>query len=249
MRILITNDDGINAIGINVLAEIFSKDNDVIVVAPTFERSACSHSISIHNEINYSVTKADGYQAYSCSGTPCDCIKLGVLHLLDKKPDLIISGINNGSNLGSDIMYSGTVSAALEGTYLGIRSIAISMTRHECEKEKYIEAANYLHTYYKELIRLKLPEFTILNINYPVNQYVGSKFTKAGINLYNDEFVVNQENKQSVKLTGNPIAHNKNHIDCDVEWAKIGYATISPIKLDCNDYDTLKLFANERLFK
>lgn len=240
MKILITNDDGINAIGINVLAKTFCRDNAVIMVAPQSERSACSHSLSIHHDISYRKQEGYSFPAYAISGTPADCVKLGVLHLLKQKPDLVLSGINNGSNLGSDIMYSGTVSAAFEAAYLGIPAIAVSLSKWNCEPCEYERAAAFLLEALPRLRSAKLPAHTVLNVNYPA--FVpckGVKFTKVGLNLYDDVFV-ESENGGSVRLQGAPIEHTKNEADCDVEWCRKGYVTISPVQIDRNDYTTLE---------
>lgn len=241
MRILITNDDGIDAVGINVLAEVFCKDNDVYVVAPSRQRSACSHSITIFEELVFEKVQRENYTAYSVSGTPADCVKLGLLHLVKGKIDLVISGINNGSNLGSDTMYSGTVAAAFEGAYLGVRSIAISLTTWEEPQIKYREAANFLLGNLSALTALKLPSRTILNVNYPGSHpFKGVKGTKVGLNLYDDCFIEGSS-PSSVSLRGKPILHDNNDLDCDVELAKLGFATVSPITMDNNDYASLKL--------
>lgn len=235
MRILLTNDDGIEADGIRALYTALCRAHDCTVVAPDGERSACSHSLSIHSELTYK--KAFG--GYAVSGTPADCVKLGILHLLKDKPDLVLSGINNGSNLGSDITYSGTVSAALEGAYLGIRGIAVSLSKHNAEASYYREAAAFIAEHLEKLAALKLTNETILNINYPVRApFAGVRFTKAGINLYDDTFVPT-DTEGKVRLQGVAVAHDRNPRDCDVELIKQGYATITPIKLDRNDYASL----------
>lgn len=245
MRILLTNDDGIDAIGINVLAEVFSKDNEVMMIAPDTERSACSHSLSIHHDINYELRSGHACKAYAISGTPADCVKLGILALCDNKPDLVISGINNGSNLGSDIMYSGTVSAAFESIYLGTKAIAISLSLWNCEREKYVAAANFLHEHLSSFLSCNLPSKTLLNVNYPANMpFKGARMTKVGLNLYADVFV-NGGSSGSFRLQGAPMEHDLNDEDCDVEWCKKGYATVSPIHLDKNDYESLERLKKE----
>ena len=235
MRILLTNDDGIDAEGIRALYNELSKEFDCIVVAPDGERSASSHSLSIHNDLFYRKTDA----GFAVSGTPADCVKIGILHLLDSPPDVVISGINNGSNLGSDIMYSGTVSAAFEAAYLNVRGIAVSLSKHNAPHEYYEKAAKLLHNNLKMFLDLPLGNETVLNVNYPVRApFVGIAFTKAGINLYNDTFVAG-ENNDGWRLKGVAVEHDLNESDCDVELIKKGYATVSPLKLDRNDYDCL----------
>ena len=235
MKILLTNDDGIEADGIRALYEALCKTHTCIAVAPDGERSACSHSISIHNDLSYKCTSL----GFAVSGTPADCVKLGVLHLLEEKPDFVISGINNGPNLGSDIIYSGTVSAAFEAAYLGVRGIAISLAKHNADGEYYRKAAAFLAERLEKIAALPHKVGTVYNINYPVKvPYIGYRFTQAGINLYDDRFVPT-EGEGRVRLRGKAVAHDRNPEDCDVELIKQGYATITPITLDRNDYETL----------
>lgn len=235
MRILLTNDDGIDADGINVLYDRLKGEHNCVMIAPDGERSAASHSLSIHSDLSYSSRE----KGYAVSGTPADCVKLGVLHLLSEKPDLVISGINNGPNLGSDIMYSGTVSAALEAAYLGVRGIAVSMSKHNPDKVYFERAAELVAQKLDKLFALPLRSDTVLSINYPVRApYIGLRFTKAGVNLYNDTFVAG-DSEGTVRLKGVPIAHEHNNEDCDVELIKKGYATITPLTLDRNDYASL----------
>lgn len=237
MRILTVNDDGIDAVGLRVLTETLAARHDVVTVAPESERSAFSHSISIHSDIR--VTALDGSnRAYSISGTPADCVKLGVLHLFrDNPPELVVSGINNGSNLGSDVMYSGTVSAALEAAYLGIRGIAVSLSDWNRPEEYYVRAARLVADRLDTLLALGLPVSTILNINYPcAAPFKGLAAARIGLNVYDDVYV---EGGEYVRIQGHPVPHDGNEPDCDVELIKAGYATVSPISIDRNDYKSL----------
>lgn len=243
MRILLTNDDGIDAIGLNALYNALKTEHDCTVVAPDGERSASSHSLTIHRDLSFRKTPT----GYAVSGSPADCVKLGILHLLPEPPDLVISGINNGSNLGSDIMYSGTVSAALEAAYLDFRGIAVSLSSHNAPEEFYDKAAELVLQNLEKWISLPIGSQTVLNVNYPVKApYIGMRYTKAGINLYNDRFV-DGEIAGTVRLKGVAVSHDKNDEDCDVELIKKGYATVTPLKLDRNDYECLS--ALQRLEK
>ncbi len=240
MRILTVNDDGIDAVGLRILTETLAEKHDVVTVAPESERSAFSHSISIHNDIH--VRRTDKYsEAYSISGTPADCVKLGVLHLFrDAPPQLVVSGINNGSNLGSDVMYSGTVSAALEAAYLGIRGISVSLSERDCSEEYYVRAARLVADRLDEFVSLKLPVSTVLNVNYPCSApFVGIRSAKIGLNVYDDVYV--DAGGEYVRIIGHPIPHEMNDPDCDVELIKQGYATVSPISTDRNDYASLEV--------
>lgn len=244
MRILLANDDGIEAEGIRALYDALRDRHACTVVAPDGERSAFSHSLSIHSDLYYRKTEA----GYAVSGTPADCVKLGILHLMDARPDVVISGVNNGSNLGSDIMYSGTVSAAMEAAYLGVRGIAVSLSHHNAPSSVYAAAARLIADNLDAFLRLPVHSETVLNVNYPVRAaYKGLRFTKAGINLYNDSFVAGEQ-EGSVRLKGVPVEHDRNDEDCDVELIKKGYATVTPLRLDRNDYEALERLKQVKFF-
>lgn len=235
-----TNDDGIDADGIKALAETFCEKHDVLVVAPDSQRSASSHSLSSMKNITYSAVSGFPVRAFSCSGTPADCVKLAVLHLMENPPDVVISGINNGTNLGSDIMYSGTVSAAYEGNYLGIKSVAVSASANS-PYEKLLETARFVEENLSEFI--SVPPFTVVNVNYPLRKpLAGVKYTKAGVNLYLDGFVKTEDGWQ---LVGKPKPLPEEEKDCDVYWYGLGYITVTPIHNDRNDYDTLAKLRNK----
>jgi len=183
-------------------------------------------------------TKLDGsYASYSLNGTPADCVKYGILELFknDSKFDLVLSGINAGANLGTDVMYSGTVSAAFEGVYMGVKGIAVSCTKWDATVSEYDETAKFVRNNLDELVNM-IPEFGIININHPPKPY-GYKFAKIGINLYDDYYEADADGKY---LRGFPIPHNLNKGDSDVEWANKGYVTISPATMDRNDYRALE---------
>ncbi len=242
MRILITNDDGIDSVGIKALADTFKNDNEIFVVAPDAERSAFSHSLTIFKDLHCSeVDFAENVKAYSTSGTPADCVKFAILHLLkNSKPDLVLSGINNGPNIGSDIMYSGTVAGAMEAAYLGVPSIAVSLNYWNKEKKFYTEAAEFVRRNLSQIRKLHIGPGTVININYPATMpYQGAKITKTGVNLYSDLFIKG-EKEGSFRLRGEPIEHGVNDEDCDVEWTKKGFATITPLKLDRTDYSVIE---------
>ncbi len=239
MRLLLVNDDGYGAVGLEALRAALGS-HECVVVAPDRERSACSHSLTLHEDLTFK-TAAHGF---AVSGTPADCVKLGVLHLLPWRPDFILSGINNGPNLGTDIIYSGTVSAALEGAYLGIRSIAISLAKHNADPSCFGAAAAWRANNLPDFASLPLSADTVLNINYPeLAECKGYRYTKAGINLYNDAFVPAGE-RGGVRLQGEAIDHDRNPLDCDVERIKQGYVTVTPLHLDRNDYNALAVLQN-----
>lgn len=237
MRILISNDDGIESKGLHILAKVFSQKHDIVVIVPDGQRSACSHGLSSMYGLSYKKDDRFEYPTYTCNGLPADCVKLGILHILDSPPQLVISGINDGTNLGSDVIYSGTVAAAYEGIYMGVPSIAISTNYHATE-EKLFEIANYLLDNLDKLLSLNLPLTSALNINYPSNQEIkGAKILPLGIHVYNDGFV---QYEQNYRLEGTPLPVPEDKKDCDIYWFNRGYITLTPVHNDRNDYKTLE---------
>lgn len=165
MRILITNDDGINANGIIRLAKAAKELGEVWIVAPLDQRSAASHSISLHSHIDVFPHDfpVNDVKAFSCSGTPADCVRVGSLNIMPYKPDLVLSGLNNGYNVASDIQYSATAGAAFEGAFQGITSIALSE-----EADKLHEVSDrYLNAILRDLADKKLGYGQIFNVNFP----------------------------------------------------------------------------------
>ncbi len=248
MRVLIVNDDGIDAVGIRTLAERFAREHEVMVVAPMDQRSGFSHSLTIDKDILFE-KKSYPYPAYAISGTPADCTKTGVLYFNDGKPfDLVLSGINNGANLGTDILYSGTVAAATEGALQGIPSIAISMQEWNCPQKMYSQAADFVYEERQSLMNLCDAFGGVLNVNYPVSEpFKGVKLTKAGINIYNDSYSAGATDG-SVRIYGKPTLHSLNDDDCDVELIKQGYVTVTPLSSDRNDLSALSKLKGLKIF-
>jgi len=194
MRILISNDDGIHSAGLKVLAEKLCKDHEVYVIAPDRERSAAGHSLTLHKplrveQVDIGVNVA---KAWETTGTPGDCVKIGISSILEKKPDLVISGINYGPNLGSDILYSGTVSAALEGAVLGFPSIAVSLfgDGHFLDSD-FIYSAEFIAKFMGNIAQINFPKKTILNINIPAvdaEEIAGIQITKLGTRMFTDQY-------------------------------------------------------------
>jgi 5'-nucleotidase len=192
MKLLIGNDDGIFAPGVRVLANTLAVDHDVTVVCPDRERSATGHGLTIHQPIRAEKVTAlfqENVEAWACSGTPSDCIKLALGALLATPPDFVLSGINQGPNLGTDVLYSGTVSAAMEGVIEGITSIAISFASFT--DQQFQPAAHFAQQFLNHLITHPLPQPMLLNVNVPalpVNQIKGVAITRQGIRRYHDIF-------------------------------------------------------------
>jgi len=192
MKILVGNDDGIFAPGVRALANTLAIDHEVTVVCPDRERSATGHGLTIHQPIRAEIVSAiftDSVEAWACSGTPADCIKLALGALLESPPDLVCSGINQGPNLGTDVLYSGTVSAAMEGVIEGITSLAFSYASFT--DSQFQPAANFAREFVQHLMAFPLEEPMLLNVNVPAlpAQHIqGVVLTRQGIRRYHDLF-------------------------------------------------------------
>lgn len=182
--ILVTNDDGIHSPGLKALAEALEEVGEVYVIAPDRERSAAGHALTLHKPLRATEVAPNWYVV---DGTPTDCVTLGVMGMLKDKPNLLVSGINLGANLGDDITYSGTVSAAFEGTLLGIPSFAISAVeplRHELST-----AAAFAARLALLVLDRGLPPDTLLNVNVPAGEVNGVEVTRQGKRSYNELIV------------------------------------------------------------
>jgi 5'-nucleotidase len=193
MKLLVSNDDGILAQGIRSLANALADaGHEVTVVAPDQERSATGHGLTLHHPIRAEEVESafhPAVRAWACSGTPADCVKLALWALLDSPPELVLSGINHGSNLGTDVLYSGTVSAAMEGVIEGIPSVAFSLASFSYGN--FDVAASFAQSLVAQLAKQPLPELILLNVNVPpVEQsaIAGVKLTRQGIRRYIDVF-------------------------------------------------------------
>jgi 5'-nucleotidase len=245
LNILLTNDDGIYAEGILVLARILIKDgHQVIIVAPDRERSAAGHSITILDPLraNKVYLDIDNLQAYKVNGTPADCVKLGLEKLVDFNTDLVISGINDGPNIGYDVLYSGTVSAAMEGFMMGYTSISVSLDNR---KSNYFSSgAKFIKNFIKDIISA-VNDIMLLNINIPglpESDIKGMAYTRLGDSQYEDSFEerIAPNGKKYFWLTG---YINEDNISEDTDiWAlKHNKISITPLKLNLTDLDKLEL--------
>lgn len=238
MNIIICNDDGIDSNGLKALAKRLSMKHNVLVVAPSNNCSAKSHALTIGEAVKVDKILEKPYLAYSLSGTPVDCLKFAKLYFSDFNTDIVVSGINKGHNLGSDILYSGTVSIALEGAFYGHPSFAFSaFNLGESDFEN-------LAIYAERLIEKLLPLSSrgeVWNVNFPncqLNEIKGVKFAKLGKHLYSDRYEKISENQY--KLVGEVIDWADNDADCDTEWIKNNFITITPILFDRTNYSKLK---------
>src|SRR4030042_504351 len=240
--ILVTNDDGIHSPGLIALSRAMKELGSVYIVAPDRERSAVSHSLTLHRPLKAEKLSED---VFSIDGTPTDCVILAISKLLPERPVLVASGINRGVNLGGDITYSGTVSGAIEGTILGIPSFAISLVTGEEPQPLHFETASAFAIKVGRSIHEKsLPPDTLLNINVPntdKSKIHGVKFTRQGKIVYNNAIqeIHDPRGKRYYWLGGSQL-HVAHEEDTDVHAVRNGYISITPIHLDLTNYEALK---------
>lgn len=241
MNILVANDDGIQARGIKELVKALSQIASVYVCAPESQRSASGHGITVSKPIIIEEeTFENAEYALKISGTPADCVKIGMRTLEQKgiKVDMVFSGINHGGNLGSDTLYSGTVSAAIEGSLLGVPSVAVSVNSHEAE---YFEYACELAVEAVKKAYDKMDAKTVLNINtpnLPKEEIKGLRFTTLGPREYKEVFVPveTEDGRTGYMYSGDPVVYDNLPETIDVVADQDGYASITPLHSDLTDY-------------
>lgn len=260
MHILLTNDDGFYAEGLQALYTHIREAAEVTIIAPDHERSAVSHGITMHQPLRAYPVDMDGRKHWMINGTPADCVKLGLEHfLMAVPPDLIISGINRGSNLGTDVLYSGTVSGAMEGSLHRIPSVAASLA--------VLGKADFRMT--AEFIAVNLSTFkelasqATLNVNFPNRRQVcgsdlqddkvlppfkGVKFTKLGIRLYKNVFEerVDPRGQAYYWMSGEPMVLDQDP-DTDITAIESGFVSITPLKPDLTDWSFLEINKNFKI--
>ncbi len=251
INILISNDDGIFALGVRTLANTLAVAGyQVTVVCPDRERSATGHGLTIHTPIRAQVVSSifdPRVTAWSCSGTPADCVKFALSAVVTSRPDFVVAGINHGANLGTDILYSGTVSAAMEGLIEGIPSIALSLASFSVEE--FQVAADFAKNLLHYLLKNPLPESTLLNVNVPAVEadlIKGFKVTRQGLRRYIENFQkrLDPRGKTYYWLAGEvvediPQAPHKSlevQILTDVEAIRENYITVTPLQYDLTDF-------------
>ncbi|MBA3028007.1 MAG: 5'/3'-nucleotidase SurE [Desulfobacteraceae bacterium] len=255
MKILLTNDDGVHAPGLRALCRQFAPHHEVMIVAPDRERSAVGHGITLHMPLRVTdVHIQEGIRAMAVDGTPADCIKLSVLELLDSKPDLVISGINPGANVGVNINYSGTVAAAKEATLYGIASIAVSIQGTRCDH--YDQAAEFIGRLSGEVVEKGLPSGTFLNVNIPnlpMGQMAGVRFARQGIDFFSEYINKRTDPRDRVYYWhGCEPEFDFGSPDIDGQAICENYISITPIKCDMTDYgllENLKTWKISNLYK
>ncbi len=243
MKLLISNDDGIFALGVRSLAnELAAAGHEVFVVCPDQERSATGHGLTMHHPIRAEEVESvfdPAVKAWACSGTPADCVKLALWALLDSPPDLVLSGINHGANLGTDVLYSGTVSAAMEGVIEGIPGIAFSLCNHK--GQTFQPAATFARSLVAQLEQHPLPELLLLNVNVPsvdASDIPGVAITRQGVRRYIDVFDQRQDprGKTYYWLSGELLqdvpqpSDLTTQIPTDVQAIRENYITVTPLQ-------------------
>lgn len=239
MKVLITNDDGINAPGLRLLAEMFRNFAQVAVVAPDRERSAVGHALTLHHPLRAAELGPD---IYAVDGTPTDCVNLGIHNLISFKPDLVVSGINRGANIGDDITYSGTVSAAMEATLMGIPAFAVSLVTSG-QGINYEAAAAVAAKVARLVAANGLPDDTFLNVNIPdlpAAELGPPRFTTQGKRKY-DGCIVDKTDPRGNKYywigTGDFAFIDRE--GTDYHSIKRGHVSITPLHLDLTNHSAL----------
>lgn len=247
MKILISNDDGVHAPGLAHLADALGKLGDITVVAPDRNRSGVSNSLTLDQPLRV-VTAINGF--YSVNGTPTDCVHLAVTGLLKDVPDIVVSGINEGSNLSDDVLYSGTVAAATEGRFLGLPSVAISLAGPRCEH--YDTAAKIAKLLVERLREQPLTYDTILNVNVPdmpFSELKGIQVTRLGTRHIAEPTIKAMDPRgRKIYWVGQPGPEQDAGPGTDFYAVNTGYVSITPLHLDLTHYkvlDELSGWANE----
>ena len=246
MRVLLTNDDGIFAPGLQALLKAYRADHQVTVVAPDRERSAIGHAITLHQPLRYEKTRmAPDLTAYAVNGTPADCVKLALAEILVDPPDLVVSGVNPGANVGININYSGTVAAAKEATLAGVPALAVSVTAPGGQNMD--GAARFAESFSRQMMEKPFPKGTFLNINLPdlpAEEIRGIRWCRQGNGMIAQQFEKRWDPRNRIYYwqgVDGQCAYDQPDVDC----AALGdqYVTITPIKCDMTDYDTLQELA------
>lgn len=233
-RILLSNDDGIGAAGLNMLAEVLADLGEVYVVAPDRERSATGHAFTLARPLRVEEIRD---RWFSVDGTPADCVYLGVNKLLGAKPDLVVSGINHGFNLGSDVFYSGTVAGAVEAALRQVPAIAVSLEHRPGkakDPERFRPAARFTHALARAVLERGLPAGTLLNVNVPARGTpTGYEWTRLGQRVYRDQVDERDDLRgRRYYWIGGPPIPSENEQGSDGAAVVHGHVAVTPLGLD-----------------
>jgi|TARA_B110000196_G_C21054620_1_gene619154 5'-nucleotidase len=243
VRILLSNDDGYRASGLRLLARALENLADVIVVAPDRNRSGASNSLTLDAPLR--VERIDS-NIYSVNGTPADCVHVAITGLLETELDMVVSGINHGANLGDDVLYSGTVAAAMEGRFLGLPAIAVSLVSEQTHH--FDTAASMVYKIIEGMMDNPLPSDTILNINVPdrpIEAIGGIKVTRLGGRYRPDPVVLARDPKGRPVYWIGPAGEGQDAgPGTDFDAIANGFVSVTPIKVDLTDHSALDLLEN-----
>jgi 5'-nucleotidase len=246
--ILVTNDDGLHAKGIASLVEAVEPLGTVIVVAPGESQSGMSQAITVKHPLRARKSQLNGCESFAVNGTPTDCVKLAFNQLLPRKPDLLVSGINHGSNSSTSVLYSGTLGAALEGSINGIPSIGFSLMSYDPDADFGV-AKKYARRIAQEVLNNGLPKYTCLNVNIPnlpEDKIQGIRICRQTIGYWKEEFDkrTDPQGREYYWLTGQYFNTEPDAVDSD-EWAlKNNYIAVVPLRIDLTCYSTMELIKN-----
>jgi len=232
--ILATNDDGIHSPGLRAMVPALQRFGRVVVVAPDRERSAVSHALTLHSPLRATEQSPDWW---AVDGTPTDCVNLGIHGLLEVKPDLVVSGINQGGNLGDDLTYSGTVAAAMEATLMGVPAMAISLSADRFRPQDFKWCGQWISRLAEQVIAHGLPADTFLNINLPKGEPRGMKLTRQGKRRYADAVVHNVDPRgRSYYWIGAGNLIFQDLAGTDAHAVNHSYVSVTPLHLDLTNY-------------
>lgn len=234
MLILVTNDDGIHSQGLLSLAESLRSVGKVVIIAPDRERSAVGRSLTLHSPLRADEIRPD---IFSVDGTPTDCVNLGIHGLLKDRPDLVVSGINKGGNLGDDITYSGTVAAAMEATLMGVPAFAVSLEDGPYLSDNFQVAGRFSAVLAGEILHRRLPPDTFLNVNVPTGIPRGVRFTRQGKRVYEDAVIekVDPRGRKYYWIGGGELSF-QNIEGTDFHATQSRLISITPLHLDLTNY-------------
>lgn len=247
--ILVTNDDGITAEGIKSLQQTMRQFGEVVVIAPDSPMSGMGHAITIGEPLRLKKDDFfDGIDAYACTGTPVDCVKLGIYEVLHRKPDLIVSGINHGANTASNILYSGTMSAAVEGAMEGIPSIGFSLCSFD-KDASFDRAMEVVQQVTAQVLENGMPEGVCLNVNVPdVEKIEGVKVCRQAHAFWEDRFDKRLDPfKQPYYWLTGDFVEQQQADDTDLYWIDKNYATVVPTQFDMTAYKAMKEIENWKI--
>ncbi|MEQ1793046.1 MAG: 5'/3'-nucleotidase SurE [Nitrospira sp.] len=241
MRILVTNDDGIDSPGLMALADALKAIGEVWIVAPDRERTAVAHAVTLHKPLRVHRLAP---RTFSVNGTPVDCVNLALLKVMPKPPAIVVSGINKGVNLGDDVLYSGTVSAAMEGTILGVPSIAVSQEGRETFR--FAVAADYAARIVRLVLEQGMPEETLLNVNVPnraLRSIKGVRVTCLSRRSFHNPIIekLDPHGRKYYWIAGTRVSWSRSK-NADHEAIEEGRVSVTPIHLDCTNYAALDHF-------